>query len=72
MQHFKFFLEEQLFGVCTFLGERMGIAISSIRLYFIYVSFLTFGSPIIFYLIMAFWLNVRRYWRIQKDFLRGF
>ncbi len=61
-----------MFGVCTFLGERMGIAISSIRLYFIYVSFLTFGSPIIFYLIMAFWLNVRRYWRIQKDFLRGF
>jgi phage shock protein C len=71
MQQFKFFLEQQLFGVCTFLGERMGIAISSIRLYFIYISFLTFGSPIIFYLIMAFWLNVRRYWRMQKDSLRG-
>ncbi|MCU0448331.1 MAG: PspC domain-containing protein [Bernardetiaceae bacterium] len=71
MKNFKFYLEQNLFGVCTFLGERMGIAIGNIRLYFIYISFLTFGSPIIFYLVMAFWLNFKKYWRLQKSALGG-
>ena len=61
MYKIKHFIEWQVFGVCTAIGEKMGIATSAIRRYFIYISFLTFGSPVIFYLILAFWLNVKNY-----------
>jgi len=59
----QIFFEKRAFGVCTALGEKMGIATSSIRLFFIYASFLTFGSPIIIYLSMAFILNMRSHLR---------
>jgi len=54
-------VEFNVFGVCTVLGERFGIASSRIRLWFIYISFLTFGSPVIIYMVMAFWINMRQY-----------
>ncbi len=60
IQHF---FEKRAFGVCTYLGEKMGVATSSIRLFFIYSSFLTLGSPLIVYLAMAFVLNMRRHMR---------
>ena len=46
--------EEQAFGVCSWLGKKLGIKTTNIRLYFIYLSFFTFGSPIIIYFMMAF------------------
>lgn len=48
-------------GVCTALGEHFNISISRIRMWFIYISFLTFGSPIIIYFIMAFSVNIKNY-----------
>jgi phage shock protein PspC (stress-responsive transcriptional regulator) len=60
IQHF---FEKHAFGVCTRLGEKLGIATSSIRLFFIYVSFLTFGSPVIIYLARAFIMTMRRHLR---------
>lgn len=54
-------IESIAFGVCAYLGEKMGVAAARVRMYFIYLSFLTFGSPAIIYLIIAFWLNVKRY-----------
>lgn len=61
MSWIKYAIEKNAFGVCENLGEKLGISSGRIRLYFIYTSCLTLGSPIIFYLIAAFWLNVRRY-----------
>lgn len=61
MNKVKDFIEWQVFGVCTAIGEKVGIATTTIRKYFIYVSFLTMGSPLIFYLFIAFWMNVKRY-----------
>ncbi|MCC6834518.1 MAG: PspC domain-containing protein [Cytophagales bacterium] len=63
MKEIQLFFEKQAFGVCAGLGEWMGIATSSIRLFFIYASFLTFGSPLIIYLSIAFVLNMRRHLR---------
>jgi phage shock protein PspC (stress-responsive transcriptional regulator) len=57
----RHYLEKSAFGVCQQLGEWMGINPARIRLYFIYASFFTFGSPFIIYLVMAFWLNIRKY-----------
>ena len=61
MYKIKDFIEWQVFGVCTAIGEKMGIATSVIRRYFIYLSFFTLGSPVIFYLFIAFWMNVKNY-----------
>jgi Putative stress-responsive transcriptional regulator len=61
MNRFKEFIEWQAFGVCAAIGEKLGIATSRIRMYFIYISFLTMGSPIIVYMILAFWMNIKRY-----------
>jgi phage shock protein PspC (stress-responsive transcriptional regulator) len=60
IQHF---FESYAFGVCTRLGEKLGMATSSIRLFFIYASFITFGSPIILYLTLAFIMNMRKHLR---------
>ncbi len=61
MEKLKTFIEKNAFGVCTYLGEKLSINSSTIRLYFIYVSFITFGSPVILYFILAFWLNIKKH-----------
>ncbi|MGE5520535.1 MAG: PspC domain-containing protein [Candidatus Dadabacteria bacterium] len=61
MNRLKDFIEWQAFGVCSAIGERMGIATSRIRMWFIYTSFLTLGSPLIIYMVLAFWMNIKRY-----------
>jgi phage shock protein PspC (stress-responsive transcriptional regulator) len=58
---FKYALEKSLFGVCNQLGDYMQISARSVRMSFIYASFFTLGSPIIFYLVFAFWLNIKKY-----------
>lgn len=59
----QYIVEGYAFGVCEKLGEKLGIASSSIRLFFIYTSFLTVGSPILVYLALAFVMNLRKHLR---------
>lgn len=66
MKKLREFIEINAFGVCSAIGDKLGIASSRIRMWFIYISFLTFGSPIIIYMILAFWLNIRRYITVAK------
>jgi len=54
-------IEKYGFGVCQYVGDKMGIPSSIIRRYFIYTSFIAVGSPLIAYLFMAFWLNIKKY-----------
>jgi phage shock protein PspC (stress-responsive transcriptional regulator) len=61
MKTLKHFIEWHVFGVCSYIGDKMGIASATIRKYFIYISLLTMGSPIIFYLFIAFWMNIKKY-----------
>lgn len=63
LKQLQAFFEQHAFGVCAALGDRLGIATSSIRLFFIYVSFITFGSPVLIYLALAFVLNMRSHLR---------
>ncbi len=44
----------------------MGIAPGVVRKYFIYTSFLTFGSPVIVYLVLAFWIQIKDHLRSRK------
>jgi phage shock protein C len=59
-------IEKQAFGVCEWLGEKWGIQSSRIRLYFIYVSFLTFGSPLIIYFVLLFWIEQKSFFRSKR------
>jgi phage shock protein PspC (stress-responsive transcriptional regulator) len=61
MNKLRQFIEWQAFGVCSAIGAKLGIATSRIRMWFIYISFLTMGSPVVVYMIMAFWLNMKNY-----------
>jgi len=67
----KNFIEWKAFGVCAAIGNRLGIATARIRLWFIYISFLTLGSPIIVYMILAFWMNIKHYiWMRRRNPLK--
>lgn len=59
----KHIIETGAFGVCTRLGDKMGIASKRVRLFFVYTSFLALGSPVIVYMILAFWVNIKNYMR---------
>ena len=69
MNSFKDLLDRNLFGVCSYLGEKMGIASARVRLYFIYLSFVALGSPVIGYLFIAFWLNLKRYLKNSRNWI---
>ena len=66
MNRLRNFIEWNAFGVCTAIGDKMGIATSRIRQYFLYASLLTMGSPIIIYMVLAFWMNMKKYIRSAK------
>ena len=55
------FFEKQTFGVCAWLGDKLRLKTVQIRLFFIYASFLTLGSPLIVYLHMAFILRIKEF-----------
>ena len=63
-EKFKFNSESQAFGVCERIGDKLNMPVKNIRLFFIYASCLTIGSPIIIYMIMAFWIKM-------KDYVKG-
>ena len=51
---FRNIIEMQAFGACSRLDEYLNMKASSVRIFFIYSSFLTFGSPLLVYLILMF------------------
>jgi len=67
IQDIKDYFEKQAFGVCTWLGEKLDMPSSVIRLFFIYTSFLTAGSPLIIYMVLAFWLKLKNYVRSKRS-----
>ncbi|ERM83366.1 PspC family transcriptional regulator [Rhodonellum psychrophilum GCM71 = DSM 17998] len=67
MNKLKHFFEERAFGVCSKLGEKFHFPIDSIRLFFIYSSFITMGSPVIVYVSMAMMMKIRKYLRKMNN-----
>lgn len=65
----KHIIEKQAFGVCDYIGEKIGVASARVRLYFIYLTFAALGSPVLVYLFVAFWLNIKAYIRQTKSFI---
>jgi phage shock protein PspC (stress-responsive transcriptional regulator) len=67
MEKFKLFFQDSAFGVCSRLGEKLNFPIDSIRLFFIYSSFITLGSPIIIYVSLAMMMKIRKYLRKMNN-----
>lgn len=67
LEKVKALVENRAFGVCTWLGDVTGVASGSIRLYFIYASFLTIGSPVIIYMSLAFLMNMHKHFRRKNS-----
>ena len=51
------FFEKKAFGVCEWLGSILGINPVLVRKFFIYLSFVTLGSPLLIYFPLAFFLE---------------
>ena len=66
IQKLRDFLELHAFGVCSAIGERLGIASVKIRMWFIYISFLTLGSPVVLYFVLAFVRSIKHYILLGK------
>jgi len=41
------------------MADKMGMRAKSVRLFFIYASFVTLGSWFVVYLVLAFWLKLK-------------
>ncbi len=60
------FFERQSFGVSTYLAEMFNMQTAKVRLFFIYSSFIAVGLPLLWYLLAALILDIRRYMRKAK------
>jgi phage shock protein PspC (stress-responsive transcriptional regulator) len=62
MERIKGFFEVYAFGVCTLLGNTFKLPTSLVRLFFIYLTFVAIGSPVIaMYLAFGFFLKFKEY-----------
>jgi len=63
----KFIVEQNVYGVCERIGEKLQMPAKDIRLFFIYASCLTVGSPVIVYMVLVFWMKMRQYVRAKRN-----
>lgn len=60
----KYFFEKHGFQVSSRLADKLGMRASNVRIFFIYISFVTVGLGFGVYLTLAFWIRL-------KDLIRG-
>ena len=53
------FFEKHGFYVSSRLADKLGMKAKSVRIFFIYISFATFGFGFGLYLTIAFWLKLK-------------
>lgn len=53
------FFERNGFFVASRLADKLGMRATNVRLFFIYISFITAGLGFGFYLTIAFWLKLK-------------
>ena len=62
----KFFLEKHGFHVSSRVADKLGMRANSVRLFFIYISFVTVGLGFGVYLILAFWIRLKDLIRAKR------
>jgi hypothetical protein len=63
----KYFSEKHGFHVSSRLAETLGMRANSVRLFFIYISFVTAGLGFGVYLTLAFWLRLKDLIRAKRS-----
>ncbi len=53
------FFQRNGFNVLSRISDRLGISVSNLRLFFIYISFITLGVSFLAYLTIAFFLKLK-------------
>jgi len=67
VNYIKELFDAKAYGVCEWWGTRFNVSTNAIRVYFIYLSFLTLGSPLVVYLAMAFILKNKSWFKPKKN-----
>lgn len=65
--HVKYFFEKHGFNASSRLADRLGMRASSVRLFFIYISFATAGLWFAVYLTLAFWIKLKDLIRAKRS-----
>jgi phage shock protein PspC (stress-responsive transcriptional regulator) len=63
----RYFFERHGFHVSSRLADKLGMRASSVRLFFIYISFVTVGLGFGFYLTLAFWIKLKDMIRSKRS-----
>jgi hypothetical protein len=63
----KYFFEKHGFHVSSRLADKLGMRANSVRLFFIYISFVTVGLGFGVYLTLAFWLRLKDMIRSKRS-----
>ncbi|NGY36035.1 PspC domain-containing protein [Flavobacterium sp. XN-5] len=62
----KYFFEKYGFHVSSRLADKLGMRVTSVRLFFIYISFVTVGLWFGVYLTLAFWIRLKDLIRAKR------
>ena len=62
----RYFFEKHGFHVSSRLADKLGMRATSVRLFFIYISFVTIGLGFGFYLTLAFWIKLKDLIRAKR------
>jgi phage shock protein PspC (stress-responsive transcriptional regulator) len=62
----KYFFEKHGFHVSSRLADKLGMRVTSVRLFFIYISFVTVGLGFGVYLTLAFWIKLKDLVRAKR------
>lgn len=62
----KYFFEKHGFHVSSRLADKLGMRVSDVRLFFIYISFVTVGLWFGVYLTLAFWIRLKDLVRAKR------
>jgi hypothetical protein len=62
----KYFFEKHGFHVSSRLADKLGMRASNVRLFFIYISFVTAGLWFGVYLTLAFWIRLKDLIRAKR------
>lgn len=63
----KYFLEKHGFHVSSRVADKLGMRASNVRIFFIYLSFVTVGLGFAIYLTFAFWIRLKDLIRAKRS-----
>ena len=66
VQNLLHFFEKHGFFVASRLADRLGMRATNVRLFFIYISFVTAGLWFGVYLTLAFWIKLKDLIRAKR------